>query len=161
MISLVLLLITKKIFQYLDLNKFSMKKKMILVSMVAFYCFACGNANNESAEKRDSSTTTATPPPPPASTMKNGISQEDYDKGLALIGSSDCLTCHKVSEKLVGPAYKDVASRYTANADTINMLADKIIKGGGGKWGEAQMTPHPNVSKEDAVQMVKYVLAIE
>ena len=129
--------------------------------MVAFYCFACGNANNESAATKDSSTTAATPAPPPASTLKNGISQEDYEKGLALIGSSDCLTCHKVNEKFVGPAYKDVANRYTANPDTINMLAGKIINGGAGRWGEVPMTSHPNLSKEDAVQMVKYVLAIE
>jgi cytochrome c len=137
-----------------------MKKKIVLVSMVALWCFACNNASNESTSTTKTDTA-KTEVAPPVETMKNGITKEDYEKGLALIGSSDCLTCHKVSEKLVGPAYKDVANRYTANADTINMLAGKIINGGAGRWGEAAMTSHPNLSKEDAVQMVKYVLAIE
>ena len=133
--------------------------------MVVFYCFACGDAKTDKDASTNADTAKAaaptTPAPAPASTLKNGISQEDYDKGLALIGSSDCLTCHKLNEKFVGPAYKDVANRYTANPDTINMLAGKIINGGAGRWGEVPMTSHPNLSKEDAVQMVKYVLAIE
>lgn len=138
-----------------------MKKKIVLVAMVAIWGLACNNAGNESSStsKTDSAKTEAVPPP--VETMKNGITKEDYEKGLALIGSSDCLTCHKVGEKFVGPAYKDVANRYTANPDTINMLASKILNGGQGRWGEVPMTSHPNLSKEDAVQMVKYVLAIE
>lgn len=137
-----------------------MKKKILLLSMVAMYCVACNNNSNQPAASTnaDSAKTNAAPP---TTTLKNGISKEDYDKGLALVGASDCLTCHKLTEKLVGPAYKDVANRYTANADTMNMLADKIIKGGNGKWGEAPMTPHPQISKQDAVQMVKYVLSVE
>jgi cytochrome c len=94
-------------------------------------------------------------------TLKNGISQEDHDKGLELVAKSDCLSCHKVAEKFVGPAYKDVANRYTAHPDTLNKLATKIIKGGVGNWGQVPMPPHPALSKEDAVLMAKYDLADE
>lgn len=85
----------------------------------------------------------------------------DYQKGLALIAKSDCLTCHKISEKLVGPAYRDVAAKYSSDAATISMLADKVIKGGAGVWSQIPMTPHPAISKADAEQMVKYVLLLK
>ncbi|MFX5761018.1 c-type cytochrome, partial [Acinetobacter baumannii] len=77
----------------------------------------------------------------------------DYQKGLELIGKSDCLTCHKVSEKLIGPAYKDVAAKYENTPENIKMLAGKIIKGGQGVWGAVPMTAHPQLSEADAEQM--------
>lgn len=85
----------------------------------------------------------------------------DYQKGLALIIKSDCLTCHKISEKLVGPAYRDVANKYTATDANISMLADKVMKGGTGVWGQIPMVPHPAITKADAEQMVKYVLLLK
>jgi cytochrome c len=89
-------------------------------------------------------------------------SNPDYQKGLALIGQSDCLTCHKVSEASTGPAYSLVANKYAGAADTtITRLARKIIDGGAGAWGAVPMTPHPSVSEEDAVAMVKYVLLLK
>ena len=85
----------------------------------------------------------------------------DYQKGLALIGKSDCLTCHKVKEASTGPAYADVAAKYASAGDTIVAhLAQKIIKGGSGVWGAVPMTPHPTISTDDAEQMVKYVLLL-
>lgn len=102
-------------------------------------------------------------------TAKEGASAEpeveaenpDYEKGLALVGQSDCLTCHKVNEALVGPAYQAVADRYEKTDAVIDTLANKIITGGSGRWGAVPMTPHPNVSKEDAVAMVKYVFSLK
>lgn len=86
----------------------------------------------------------------------------DYEKGLALVGKSDCLTCHKVNEASTGPAYADVAAKYPDAADTtITRLANTIIKGGSGIWGSVPMTPHPAISEEDAKQMVKYVLLLK
>lgn len=92
------------------------------------------------------------------------ISQNpDYQKGVTLVGKNDCLTCHKINETLTGPAYSEVANKYAANtSDTvINYLAEKIISGGKGVWGETFMTPHPGVSKEDAEAMVKYILLLK
>jgi len=78
-----------------------------------------------------------------------------------LVGKSDCLTCHKVNDKLIGPSYKEVAAKYEPTEENISMLASKIIKGGKGVWGEVPMTPHPQVSEEDAKAMVKYVLLLK
>lgn len=86
----------------------------------------------------------------------------DYKAGLALIAGSDCFTCHKIDEKLNGPAYREVANKYATTGDTIvNYLAGKIIKGGSGVWGEAVMTPHPTTSQADAETMAKYVLLLK
>jgi cytochrome c len=88
-------------------------------------------------------------------------SNPDYTKGLALIGKSDCLTCHKANEKNIGPAYKDVAEKYENTEENVKMLAGKIIKGGSGVWGNIPMTPHPTVSQEDAEAMVKYIFLLK
>jgi len=66
-----------------------------------------------------------------------------------------------VDSKLVGPAYQDVAAKYTADAATVSMLADKVIKGGQGVWGQIPMTPHPLLQKPDVEIMVKYVLSLK
>lgn len=88
-------------------------------------------------------------------------SNPDYQKGMELIAGSDCLTCHKVSAKLTGPSYKDVAAKYENNDENIALLAEKIIKGGQGNWGSIPMTPHPSLSEDDAKQMVKYILLLK
>ena len=84
----------------------------------------------------------------------------------AMMDKSDCFSCHAVDHKLIGPAYQEVAKRYhgkKASAATIAMLAEKIIKGGNGNWnaetGGIPMTPHPQLSKQQAEAMVKWVLA--
>lgn len=80
-------------------------------------------------------------------------------EGLALIEGADCLTCHKVDSKLVGPSYQEVADKYTdADAD---MLAQKIIDGGVGVWGQVPMTPHAGMSKDNAKKMVEYILTLK
>ncbi len=85
----------------------------------------------------------------------------DIKKGQALISQSDCLACHKVEEKLLGPSYKDVANKYPNNAATIAQLANKIKKGGSGVWGAIPMSPHPALSDDDAKAMVKYILSLK
>ncbi len=85
----------------------------------------------------------------------------DYTKGLELIGASDCYTCHKTEEKLVGPAYVDVANKYAGQDTALAYLSHKVITGGSGVWGEVAMTPHPQLSQEQAEQMVKYILLLK
>lgn len=80
-------------------------------------------------------------------------------EGLVLIEGADCLTCHKVDTKLVGPSYQEVADKYT-DAD-IDLLASKIIDGGQGVWGQIPMTPHAGMSKENAKKMVEYILTLK
>lgn len=87
-------------------------------------------------------------------------------KEKSIMARSDCFTCHSVDHQVIGPAYKDVAKRYhgtKASAAIIATLAGKIIKGGNGNWnketGGAPMTAHPQMSKAQAEDMVKWVLA--
>ena len=81
------------------------------------------------------------------------------EEGEDLIEKSSCLTCHKEDGKLIGPSYKEVAAKYT-EAD-IDKLADKIINGGSGVWGDVMMSPHPGIDKENAKKMVKYILTLK
>jgi cytochrome c len=127
-----------------NLNRSVMKKYLVALAAITLIT-ACGGGESK--------------PAPGAEKVVDNSSNPDYQKGLALIAKSDCLTCHKVSEKLVGPAYKDVAKKYTS-AD-ISMLADKVLKGGTGVWGQVPMTPHPNMAKEDAEQIIKYILLLK
>lgn len=123
---------------------------MVLVA----FATACGG-DSGTEKKEDASTTVASADP---------SANPDYQKGLELIGKSDCLTCHKVAEKLIGPAYQDVANKYDNNPDTIAMLAKRVIAGvetGNGKWGQLPMTAHPALSQADAEQMIKYVLLLK
>lgn len=83
----------------------------------------------------------------------------DPNDGQALINSSDCLTCHTVDTKLIGPSYKEVAAKYTQN--DIEMLAKKIIDGGSGNWGEIPMSPHPAFDMDKASAMVEYILSLK
>lgn len=138
-------------------------KKMSLVICIAFLAYACGNSNQNSSDQSAASGTstpqTEAAAPAPATASTDLSDNPDYKKGLALIAKNDCLTCHKVDEKLIGPAYRDVANKYTDK--DIPMLAAKIIKGGSGVWGQVPMTPHPNLSVADAEQMVKYILLLK
>ncbi len=82
-------------------------------------------------------------------------------KGEVLISYSDCYICHKKDQRLVGPAFEDVAKRYPANKAFIEMLAQKVIAGGSGGWGSAVMDPHPKLSVEDAKTMVSYIMSLK
>ncbi len=74
----------------------------------------------------------------------------------------DCLACHSVDKKMVGPAWRDVANRYRGQKDAVTKLTNKVIKGGKGNWdkmtGGMAMPPHPTVPSGD--QITKIVRAI-
>ncbi|MDJ0957235.1 MAG: c-type cytochrome [Arenicellales bacterium] len=77
-----------------------------------------------------------------------------------LAKKSNCLACHKVDTKLVGPSYKEIAAKYDASdAATVDMLVEKVTKGGVGTWGQIPMPPNPLVSQEDAKTLVEWVLS--
>jgi len=84
-----------------------------------------------------------------------------HDKGAKLMAAADCASCHRERDKLLGPAYTAVAQKYPATPANVNMLAAKVIKGGMGNWGDIAMTPHPALSKSDAQEMVRYILALK
>lgn len=130
-----------------------MKKYLVLFAITGLVAAACGGSEEKKEEKAAE--------PAAAAPVADLSSNPDYTKGLELVGKSDCLTCHKVNDKLIGPSYKDVANKYEPTEENISLLAGKIIKGGKGVWGEVPMTPHPQISEEDAKAMVKYVLLLK
>lgn len=79
--------------------------------------------------------------------------------GKALIAKSDCMGCHTLQNKMVGPAYSEVAKKYPLTAANITKLSKKIMSGGSGVWGAVPMSPHPALTSPDASKMVKYILA--
>lgn len=76
-----------------------------------------------------------------------------------LAKAKNCLACHAVDKKLVGPAYKDVAAKYSGQKDAAAMLATKIQKGGVGAWGQVPMPPNPQVNDAEAKQLVEWILS--
>ncbi len=129
-----------------------MKKYFILAGISAM-AIACGNGGSE---KKASDNTSAAP-----ATEQPAAPSADEEKGVELIAGSDCLTCHKVNEKAIGPSYQEVAKKYEASDAVVADLASKIIKGGSGVWGTVPMTPHPQLSEDDAKTMVKYILTLK
>jgi cytochrome c len=78
--------------------------------------------------------------------------------GLALIRRSDCFGCHAVQDKLTGPPFAEIAKRYPHNPATITLLAERIVQGNAGVWGEAAMPPHPDFTRAQAEQIVSWIL---
>ena len=78
---------------------------------------------------------------------------------MALANSKNCMACHAVERKLVGPSYKDIATKYAGQADAVDKLSGKVIKGGAGAWGPVPMPANPQVSDADAKKLVAWILA--
>lgn len=76
-----------------------------------------------------------------------------------LAKAKNCMACHAVQNKLVGPAFKDVAAKYAGQKDAEAKLATKVLKGGSGAWGAVPMPANPQVSEAEAKTLVKWVLA--
>ncbi|MDM4765656.1 c-type cytochrome [Pelomonas sp. SE-A7] len=77
-----------------------------------------------------------------------------------LAQKKNCMACHQVDKKVVGPSYKDVAAKYAKDKDAAKKLAEKIIKGGSGAWGAVPM-PANAVTQAEADQLAKWVLSIK
>lgn len=81
------------------------------------------------------------------------------DPGLDLAKAKNCMACHAVANKVVGPAYKDVAAKYAGQKDAEAKLVTKVMKGGSGTWGAIPMPANPQVSEAEAHTLVKWVLS--
>lgn len=78
-----------------------------------------------------------------------------------LAQKKNCLACHQIDKKLVGPSYKDVAAKYAGQKDAAAKLAEKIQKGGTGVWGQVPMPANPQVSDAEAKQLAAWVLSVK
>ena len=84
----------------------------------------------------------------------------------ALARARNCLACHAIDRKLVGPAYRDIARRYAGQPGSEAALAEKILKGSKGTWAkelgaERPMPPNTMVKPEEAATLVKWILALK
>ncbi|QIL72224.1 c-type cytochrome [Diaphorobacter sp. HDW4B] len=79
----------------------------------------------------------------------------------ALATSKNCMACHAVDKKLVGPAFKEVAAKYAGKAGASETLAGKIIKGGSGVWGPVPMPANAQVNDADAKKLADWVLTLK
>ena len=78
---------------------------------------------------------------------------------LDLAKKSNCMSCHTVDKKLVGPSYQDVAKKYASQKDAVKSLSAKVKAGGKGVWGEIPMPPNAAVKDADIETLVKWILA--
>jgi len=135
-----------------------MKKAILFLLIGSASILACNSSGTSSATQTDTAAAAAAPAAPAAS--------DASDKGLELIGASDCTTCHRLRKDAagatIGPAYSDVAAKYAPAADTtVDRLVHKIITGGSGVWGVIPMTPHPALAPADVKVMVNYILTLK
>lgn len=77
----------------------------------------------------------------------------------ALASARNCMACHAVDKKLVGPSYRDVAARYASDKSAVDKLAAKIVKGGAGVWGPVPMPSNPQVSEAEAKRLAAWVMS--
>jgi cytochrome c len=81
-------------------------------------------------------------------------------QGKTLVANSDCKSCHALETKSIGPSYMEVAQRYRGKQGSEDLLALKIINGGSGNWGKNVMAAHPQHTKEETTEMVKYIMSL-
>jgi cytochrome c len=82
----------------------------------------------------------------------------------ALATAKNCMACHAVDKKMVGPAYKAVSEKYAADKDAVKMLAEKIQKGstpGKGNWGPVPMPANPQVTEAEATKLAAWVMTVK
>ena len=80
---------------------------------------------------------------------------------LALAKSKNCMACHSVDKKLVGPAYKEVAANYAGQKDAEATLVTHVIKGSKGVWGAVPMPANTQVNEADAKKLVAWIMTLK
>ena len=73
----------------------------------------------------------------------------------------NCMACHAVDKKVLGPAFKEVAAKYAGQKDAVDKLSAKVMKGGSGVWGNIPMPANPQVNDAEAKQLVQWILTLQ
>jgi cytochrome c len=128
--------------------------KAFIFFIALCFLIACGAGTGETS-KSDS----AIGLQPIVNAGGTGIDSSN-EPGSRYIAANDCLTCHQINGKNIGPSYTEIANRYENTQGNVENLANKIIKGGRGLWGHNVMTPHPTVSEPQAQAMARYILSL-
>ena len=129
------------------------KLNLIIAAIILFA--ACKSGAGKTAASDSANATTAI-----INRGGTSVDSAQNNSGSNLIASNDCLTCHKINEQAFGPSYIQIANKYENTQGNVENLADKIIKGGKGLWGQNAMTAHPSLSTPQAEQMVTYILSL-
>jgi cytochrome c len=80
---------------------------------------------------------------------------------LALATSKNCMSCHAVDRKVLGPSFKDIATKYKDDKGAVDTLATKIMKGGSGVWGPVPMPANAQVNEAEAKQLVQWIMTLQ
>jgi cytochrome c len=78
-----------------------------------------------------------------------------------LAQKKNCMACHAIDKKVLGPAYKEVAAKYAGQKDAVDQLAAKVVKGGTGVWGNIPMPANPQVTDAEAKQLVAWIMTLK
>jgi cytochrome c len=134
-----------------------MKQLIGIVSLLALA--ACGS-NQASQPTSSDSATAITKITDSASASSSAGTEHTGHPGYALMLQNDCKTCHAPDKPVTGPSFAMIAARYdSTKAGTVEHLAQKVIAGGKGQWGDVPMVSHPSLSEKDAETLVRYILS--
>jgi len=136
-----------------------MKKLFVMFVLAGFATISitsCGSKKEEAKEESKDGYDDYETAEPAKESSADLIAQ-----GQALVDASDCKTCHHPTNKIIGPSHTDVAKKYEFTKENVGYLANKIINGGSGVWGEIPMSPHAGMSLGDAEKMSMYVLSLD
>lgn len=96
------------------------------------------------------------------SKTENKLPRKKVNKSaLTVMRTNDCFSCHSIEDYAGVPSYRMIADRYEASALTISELSEKVINGGGGKWGSAQMVKHPLLKPKDVRSIIQWILSLD
>ncbi|MBL4676892.1 MAG: c-type cytochrome [Mucilaginibacter sp.] len=145
-----------------------MKKVLFILGISVAFLTACGGGNDKPADTDSTSASNKSAVAQQSNaandTAANKIGTDNNsgstgNKGEELMAAADCNTCHNAESKVIGPALVDIAKKYKES--DVETLAKKVIAGGSGNWGTVPMTAHPDLSLDDAKEMVKYILTVK
>jgi len=131
-----------------------MKLSTILSAAFVITTFSCRQSGNSTATAQKTATDNLI-------NNAQASAASEVLPGAQLITKSDCFTCHAVDSVVTGPAFKTIAQKYQHIDGNVNKLANSIVDGSKGIWGEVEMTPHPYVSTADAREMVSYIFSLD
>lgn len=120
-------------------------KKIFFASFAAFLALSCSKKESSAIQSSE--------------TADLSVSEKKPLSGDELMSENGCIACHNKDARTVGPSYKEIASKYPNTPENVQILADKIIKGGVGVWGEVPMPAHPQLGEENAKLIATYLLS--
>lgn len=132
-----------------------------LTGVMGWTMTSCGSKKEEKKEDTEAYDDYETAEPEQKDSDETSSSGDLVAQGKVLVDASDCKTCHHATNKIIGPAHTDVAKKYEFTQANVTLLANKIIEGGSGVWGEIPMSAHADITKADAEKMAMYVLSLD